>query len=330
MKIDIFPHIMPIKYKEKLLGMNFSDKRSIESTPMLFDLELRFRVMDRYDGMMQVLTMSSPAVEGIAEPAQAAELARFANDEMAELVVKYPDRFAGAAACLPMNDMDAALKETDRAVMELGFRGVQVYTPINDKPLDSLEFIPLYEKMAQYNLPIWIHPRRGADYADYRTLEKSKYRINATFGWPYETTAAMTHLVFSGIFDRLPNLKFITHHAGAMVPYFEDRIKRFYDKAEIALGHKYMLGLAKSPIEYFRMFYNDTALYGDTPALTCAHTFFGTDHLLFGTDMPLGDGQLGYTNPGWTIEAIERMDISEADKKKIFEDNARELMHLPV
>ena len=140
----------------------------------------------------------------------------------------------------------------------------------------------------------------------------------------------MTHLVFSGIFDRLPNLKFITHHAGAMVPYFEDRIKRFYDKAETALGHKYMLKLAKPPIEYFRMFYNDTALYGDTPALTCAHTFFGTDHLLFGTDMPLGDGQLGYTNPTWTIEAIEQMDIPDADKKKIFEDNARQLMRLPV
>jgi len=329
-KIDIFPHILPVKYKEAILKIDFPHKNMIDTVPMISDLDIRFRVMDRYDGMMQVLTLAAPAIEGIAEPAKAAELARLGNDELAEMVAKYPDRFAGAVANLPMNDMDAALKETDRAISELGFRGVQIYTPTNDKPLDSPEFTPLYEKMAQYNLPIWIHPKRNANYADYRTLEKSKYRIHAIFGWPYETTAAMTHLVFSGIFDRLPNLKFITHHAGAMVPYFEDRIKRFYDKAETALGHKYMLGLTKSPIEYFKMFYNDTALYGDTPALTCAHTFFGAGHLLFGTDMPLGDGQLGYTNPGWTIEAIERMDIPDTDKKKIFEDNARQLLRLPV
>jgi len=330
MKIDIFPHILTPKYKEAILQLDFPDKSAREAAPMLFDLDIRFRVMDKYDGYMQVLTISGPAIEGVAEPAKAAEIAKIANDEMAELVTKYPHRFAGAVACLPMNNMEEVLKETDRAIMDLGFRGVQVYSPVNDKPLDSPEFIPLYEKMAQYNLPIWIHPRRGTDYADYRTLDKSKYRINATFGWPYETTAAMTHLVFSGIFDRLPNLKFITHHAGAMVPYFEDRIKRFYDKAEIALGHTYMRKLTKAPIEYYKMFYNDTALYGDTPALMCANTFFGADHLLFGTDMPLGDGQLGYTNPRWTIEAIEQMDIPDADKKKIFEDNARQLLRLPV
>ncbi len=329
MKIDIFPHILTTKYKEAILKMDIPQKNVLE-VPMLYDLELRFRVMDKHDGLMQVLTVSSPPVEYVAKPAKAVELAKLANDELAELVAKYPDRFAGAVACLPMNNMDAALKEADRAISELRFRGVQVYTPINDKPLDSPEFMPLYEKMSQYNLPIWIHPLRYAEYADYRTLKESKYRIHAIFGWPYETTAAMTHLVFSGIFDRLPNLKFITHHAGAMVPYFEDRIKGFCNKAETVMGHTYMLKLTKPPIDYFKMFYNDTALYGDTPALTCAHTFFGADHLLFGTDMPLGDGQLGFTNTRYTIEAIERMDISDADKKKIFEDNARQLLRLPI
>ena len=160
-----------------------------------------------------------PAVEEIAAPRTAVDLARLANDEMAELVLKYPDRFVAGVACLPMNDMDAALQETDRAINDLRLRGVLIYTPINDKPLDSPEFIPLYEKMSQYDLPILIHPMRNPDYPDYRTENESKYRVYNTFGWPYETTVAMTRIVFSGILEKYPNLKFVTHHCGGMVPY---------------------------------------------------------------------------------------------------------------
>ena len=93
-----------------------------------------------------------------------------------------------------MNDMDAALKEADRAINDLRLRGVLIYTPVNDKPLDSPEFMPLYEKMSQYNLPMLIHPMRNPDYPDYRTENESKYRIYNTFGWAYETTAAMTRI----------------------------------------------------------------------------------------------------------------------------------------
>jgi len=107
------------------------------------------------------------------------------------------------------------------------------------------------------------------------------------FGWPYETSAAMTRLVFSGILERYPNLKFITHHCGAMVPYLEQRIIGAYDHAEILRGARYKQGLAKPPIEYFRMFYYDTAIYGSTPGLMCAYAFCGADHMLFGTNMPL-------------------------------------------
>lgn len=330
MKIDIFPHIIPLKYKDKLIRTAPFEENFIRSTPMLFDLDVRFQLMDRYDGLKQVLTLARPALEDIAGPAETADLARLANEGLAELVARYPDRFPAAVASLPMNNIAAALREVDRAIGELGFKGVQIFTPINDKPLDSPEFMPLYEKMAEYNLPIWIHPRRDADYADYRTLDKSKYWIHALFGWPYETTAAMAHLVFSGVFDKWPNLKFITHHAGAMVPYFEDRIVRFYEKAKTTLGHKYLQELDKTPIEYFKMFYNDTALSGNTQALMCAYTFAGADHILFGTDIPLGDGQSGFTNTGYAIEAIGRMDIPDADKKKIFEDNARQLLHLTL
>ncbi len=332
MKIDIFPHIIPAKYKEALYKAappGFYIKNVIDSLPTLFDLEYRFRIMDKYPGLMQVLTLSSPPVEQIANPEKAVDLAKLANDEMAELVLKYPDRFAAAVACLPMINMDAALEEADRAIVDLKFRGVQIFTPINDKPLDLPEFMPLYEKMSRYNLPIWIHPERDADYADYRTENRSKYMIFSNFGWPYETTVAMTRLVFSGVLEKYPNLKIITHHCGGMVPYLVERIKGSYDHAEMLRGVGYKQGLTKAPIEYFKMFYYDTAIYGNTAGLMCAYAFCGVNQMLFGTDMPF-DSQLGDRYTRQTIQSIEQMDISDLEKKKIFEDNAKELLRLPL
>ena len=332
MKIDISAHILTIKYKEALYKTappNFYLKSSLDTTPTLFDVEHRFRIMDKYEDLMQVLTLISPPVEDVADSNKAVDLAKIANDEMAELVFKYPHRFAAAVACLPMNSIDDALNEIERAIKDLKFRGVQIYTPINDKPLDSQEFMPLYEKMSQYNLPIWLHPKRGGEYADYRTEDKSLYRINSIFGWPYETTVAMTRLVFSGVLERYPNLKNITHHCGGMVPFFEQRMVVLHDSSEMRRGEIHKLGLTKAPIEYFKMFYNDTALYGNTPGLMCGYAFFGADKLLFGTDMPM-DNQLGYRYMRQTLKAIEQMDISDLEKKKIYEDNARKLLRLPI
>jgi aminocarboxymuconate-semialdehyde decarboxylase len=332
MKIDIFPHITPKKFLdalEKQTSSRFPLRDVITAASSLTDLEARFRIMDKYPDLVHVLTVSSPPLEVIAGPKEAVELARLANDEVAELVTKYPDRFVAGTALLPMNDIDAALEETDRAINELRFRGVQIFSNINGKPLDSPEFMPLYERMAHYNLPIWIHPRREPAFADYQTENRSRYAIFSVFGWPYETTVAMARLVFSGVLEKYPELKFITHHAGAMVPYLAQRIVGAYDFDESRVKVKFMRSLRQPPIEYFRMFYNDTALYGNTPALMCAHAFFGAERLLFGTDMPY-DSQLGDRHTRETIRAIDAMDIPDADKKMIYEDNARRLLRLPV
>lgn len=330
LKIDAYSHIAPQKYRELLAKVAPKDcAYMVDPVPPLYDLDHRFRIMDRYEGLVQVITPSWPAVEAVA-PKKAADLARVLNDEMAKLVAKYPERFPAAIACLPMNNMDAALKEADRAINDLRFRGILIYTPINDKPLDSPEFMPLYEKMSEHDLPILIHPMRNPDYPDYRTENVSKYRVHSTFGWPYETTVAMTRIVFSGILERYPNLKFVTHHAGGMVPYLGERIKQFYDLAEMRRGEKWQQNLTKAPIDYYKMFHNDTAIYGNTPALMCAHAFFGADRLLFGIDMPLGDTEFGHRNYRQTINAIEQMDISDEDRKKIYEDNAIKLYRLPI
>ena len=330
MKIDIFTHILPLKYKETLFeiappGMDIVD--NVGSTPTLYDLDHRFRIMDKFEGLRQVLTISAPGIEEVADSTKSADLARLANDELAELIVKYPDRFVAGVACLPLNNMDAALQEVDHAINDLKLRGVQVYTPVNDKPLDSAEFLPLYEKMSQYDLPIWIHPRRAKTYPDYRTESESLYRVFSVFGWPFETTVAMARIVFSGILERYPNLKFITHHCGGMVPYLRERVRDSYDRIIMHVQDNIRQGLTRHHLEYFQMFYNDTAVNGNTSALMCAYEFCGAEHILFGTDMPF-DTEYGEKKCRDTIKSIEQMSISDAEKEKIFGGNARKLLRL--
>jgi aminocarboxymuconate-semialdehyde decarboxylase len=331
-KIDIATHILPLKYKKVLYEKTPPGSdiiRNISATPTLSDLDHRFRIMDKFDGLMQVLTVTSPPIEEIVGPEEAVDLAKLANDSMAELIDKYPERFVAGVACLPMNNPDAMLEEADRAIKELKFRGVEVHTPINDKPLDAHEFLPLYEKMSQYDLPIWIHPWRSKDYRDYRTEKESLYRAFSVFGWLYETTIAMTRLVFSGILERYPNLKFITHHSGAMVPFFRERIIGSYDRLVTHVKDNVRQGLTKPHIEYFKLFYNDTAINGNTSALMCAHEFCGADHLLFGTDMPF-DTEYGERNLRQVTEAIQQMNISGSEKEDIFWGNAKRLLNLQI
>jgi aminocarboxymuconate-semialdehyde decarboxylase len=202
-----------------------------------------------------------------------------------------------------------------------------VLTPVNEKPLDAPEFLPLFEKMAGYDLPVWIHPRRGQNYPDYRTEEESKYRIFSVFGWPYETTVAMTRIVFSGTLEKYPRLKLITHHCGGMVPFLRERVIGSYDRIFKDLKDDVRQRLSKPHVEYFRMFYNDTAINGNTSALMCAYEFCGAEHLLFATDNPF-DTELGERNLRQVIRAIEQMAISAAEKKKIFEGNAKKLLAL--
>ena len=328
LKIDAYSHIVPPKYGEALHKVAPQIyEQQVLFCPPLYDLDRRFEIMDRYQPLRQVLTLGRIPVEHVAGPKKAAELARMADEEMAELIIKYPDRFVGALASLAMNNIDAALEEADYAIKTLRFKGVYLHTPVDEKPLDSPEFLPLYEKMAEYDLPIVIHPMRKIDHPDYLTEKQSKYNMFSLFGWPYDTTSAIARLVFSGIMEKYPNLKVLTHHLGGMVPFYAERIRQFTQVMRIGEQKPF---LKKDAIVYFRMFYADTAIYGNPAALMCGHAFFGADRILFGIDFPLGDTEHGDRNYRQTINAIEQMAISEEDKKKIYEDNARKLMRLPV
>ena len=299
MMIDVFAHILPPKYlevREKKAVSGWASARGsrwVQAVPTLNDLDIRFRIMDKYQDLMHVLTIAAPPLETITKPEDAVELAKIANDEMAELVMKYPDRFAAAVACLPLNDIDATLNEIDRAINDLRFRGIEIYTDVDGKPIDAPEFMPIYEKMAYYDLPILIHPRREAVVPDYEGEKESKYLIWNRLAWPHATSMAMLRLVCSGILEKYPNLKFVTHHAGGTVPYLVTRISLLGEFNEMRMGYRYEQHLTKNIVDYLRMFYNDTAVYGNTPSLMCAYAFCGADHLLFATDMPF-DSQTGY------------------------------------
>ena len=334
MKIDVFCHILPPSYYQRMIsisGRSAHLQKRVREIPVMVDLDLRLRMMDQFRDYVQVLSQAAPPIEVLAAPADAPDLAALANDGMAEIVAQRPDRFPGFIASLPMNNPDATMKEIDRAIEGLGATGIQIFSNVNGLPLDDPTFLPLFERMAQADLPIWLHPSRTAAFADYATEDKSRLEMWWTFGWPYDTSVAMARIVFAGYFDRFPNLKIITHHMGGMIPYFAGRIGPGLDQ----LGSRtededltvYAKRLKKRPFDYFKMFYADTALFGNRPAMECGLTFFGLDNVLFASDMPF-DPEKGTFNIRETITDIDGLPISESDRQRIYEGNARRMLRL--
>jgi len=334
MKIDIFNHIFPKKYFDKMVEVLPGGKdmhKRVRAIPCIVDLDERFRIMDKFGEYVQIICLGAPPIEVYGAPPLSTEMVKIANDGMAELVAKYPKRFPGFIASLPMNDPKGLLAEARRAVKELGAVGVQIFSNVLGRPLDKPETMPLFDLMAELDLPIWLHPARGADFPDYKSETKSHYEIWWTFGWPYETSAAMAHLVFAGLFDKHPNLKIITHHLGAMAPYFEGRVGPGWDQ----LGSRtsdvdytvLLKSLKKRPVDYFKMFYADTAVFGSMPATNCGLAFFGADKILFASDSPF-DPEKGSAYIRWTIDIIDKLDISKEDRYAIYEGNARKLLKL--
>jgi uncharacterized protein len=335
LKIDVFNHVLPQVYFDKINAVNPTLKdlgKRVRNIPVLRDMDARLRMIEQFgDDYRQVLTAAAPALERIAGPDDTPELATVVNDEMARLVGEH-DRFVGFVASLPMNNPDASVAEAQRAIDELGATGVQLYTNVAGRPLDRPEFLPVFELMADYDLPIWVHPERGAEMPDYADEERSQYEIWWTFGWPYETSAMMARLVFSGYFDRFPHLKIITHHLGGMTPHFEGRVGPGMDQLGSRTSDEdlsqILTRLKKRPLDYFKQFYGDTAVFGSAAATRCGLEFFGVDQVLFASDCPF-DPEKG---PGYIRETIkildERLDLTDEVRYQLYEGNARRLLRL--
>jgi aminocarboxymuconate-semialdehyde decarboxylase len=330
MIVDIYTHIFPERFFQELergspkLGNMGKRLRAVRK---LFDLDLRFKDMDEIGEYRQIISLPNPPIEDIAEGAVANNLAKVANDSMAELCTKHPDRFPAFAAAVSMHDVDAAIAEAARAI-KMGARGVQTFTNIAGHPLDEPRFRPFFAAMAEHDLPIWLHPARTSAMVDYASEPRSRFEMWWCFGWPYETTVAMCRLVFDGVYDRHPKLKIITHHlGGGMIPFFDGRIgagMEVLGQRTIEEDHTKVLSSLKRPhLEYFKEFYADTAMFGGTYGLPCGLEFFGGDKVVFASDAPLAGIPMH-------IKALDGLNLDAATYKKIMHGNAEKLLNMRI
>jgi aminocarboxymuconate-semialdehyde decarboxylase len=330
--LDIFNHFMPKPYLDRL-GELIPGHPVLAAFPRvktLWDVEARLALLDAFDGLQQVLSLANPPIELIAPPDRTPQIARMANDALAEICDKHRDRFPAFIASLPMNNVEAALAEIDRA-LGIGARGVQVFTNVAGEPLSLPKYRPIFQRMVQHDLPVWVHPMRGAQCPDYASETASENEIWFSFGWPYETTACMTRLIYSGLLDELPTLKIITHHMGGMIPFFAGKIDLGFRQIFFGTPERNPAaeeaGLRQHPRRYYEMLYADTALNGEVASTRCGHAFFKTARCLFATDAPFCAEQ-GRGLIGNTIAAVNALEISEAERTQIFSGNARKLMKL--
>lgn len=336
-KIDAFNHIWPKPFFDALIGhigtMSDITKRSGD-VPMMTDLDRRFQVMDEFGPeYCQILSLASPPLEKMVGPEAALELSRIGSDSMAELCQKYPDRFPAFIATAPMSHPDGMVAEAKRAIEELGAVGIQIFTNIGGTPVDLPDYAPFFEYMNSVKKPVWLHPARGANMTDYASESQSEYEIWWTFGWPYETSAAMARMVFSQFFDRWENLKVITHHAGGMIPYFEGRVGPGWDQMGARTTDRDLAAVRKAlkrpHLEYFKEFYADTATFGSKSAIRHALEFFGEDRVVFASDAPF-DPEGGPAYIRETIRILDSDDFTDEIRQKVYQDNIANLLGLDL
>ena len=306
--IDSHAHFFPKKYLKTLddVGIHFDqtlDSRFTSVSPRIKD-------MDAAGVSKQAVSIAVPGVN-MSTPENAVHLAKIVNDELSSLVAKN-DRFIGLAS-LPMVDPEAAVEELDRAVNELGLRGVELFTNVGGKTLDYKGFWTVYERLTELDVPAFIHPIAP----DHRSVYDD-YSLLAVLGFPFETTHAATRIVLSGLLDKMPDLKLVLSHMGGTLPYLVGRIDDAY-----RMYVKHQTPIKRHPSEYFKKMYLDGASFY-APAWGNALEFWGADKLLMGSDYPYGwVGE--YRN---CVDVVESLGIGEKEKNLILRRNAEKLLGL--
>ena len=277
----------------------------------LRDPQKKIRDMEEKGLEFNVLSSTPFAFLYEVEDDLAIELARFHNDQLSELVKKYPDRFA-AMATLPLQVPDEALKELTRATKTLGLRGVEIGSHVGKRELGDEVFWPIYKALEDLNMPIFIHPHHVAGLD--RLLD---FYLNNLIGNPLDTTIAAANLIFSGVLEKYPGLKIILAHAGGQFPYIIGRWEHGYQ-----VRPECKEKVHQSPMAFFKNFYFDTITH-NPDALRYLVSLAGSDHVLLGTDYPY---DMGDENPVQTVSQLSR--IKAADRRKIMRENAIALFGL--
>ena len=326
MRIDAYTHFFPKKYFEQLVASNVPDiGQRVRGVPAIYDVDVRRKIIASFPDYKQLISVALPPI-GTWTPADKAEgVARVANDGLAELCQQYPDAFAGFIAEVPLTAPDAGIRESERALKELGACGVQIVTNVNGKPLDRPEFEPFFARMAALGITVWVHPTRTAKTPDYASEDKSLYEIWWTFGWSYDTAAFMARMVFSKTLDKYPDLKLIVHHFGGIVPMLEGRIGPGWDqigaRTSDADYQSLLKSLKKRPLNYFKEdFYADTAVFTSDAATDLGMKFYPLDKIVFASDCPF-DPEKGTMYIRETLRIIDALDLTKEQRDQVYYKN---------
>jgi len=274
------------------------------------DLEDRLKAMGRHGVDMQVLTLTTPGVER-EEPERGIRLAELTNNAFGQISEKYPDRFT-ALATLPLQEPRAAVAELERAVEECGLRGAMLLSNVNSEPLDSGRFLPIYEKAVKLDVPLYIHPTSPINQA-----AMDDYRLIPILGFGVDTTLAVLRLVFSGILERLPELKLAASHLGGVFPYLRGRIDTGFQAYP-----ECKTNISKLPSHYLRKIWMDSICY-DHDVFMSAYSFSGPEKIMLGSDFPHQIADLEKA-----VQRIKELDIGDDEKRKMLGGNAAKLLRL--
>lgn len=304
-KIDVFAHILTEEYfieLKKLKADIVNDPIFKFTTDILTDINVRREYQKQFPEVRQLISMININPEDYFDAEKSFELTYNANEELVKVVKENSDLFCGAVAMLPMNNIKGALKIiNEQVVNNKELYGVQLFTKALNKSIASEEYLPIFEAISKNNLAIWLHP----------VFDLNKKDNNIVFSWEYEESQAMLEIIRSGVFEKYPNIKIIIHHAGAMVPFFANRLP---------------VTMLPKQAEQFKLFYVDTAILGNSFALENALDYYGEDRLLFGTDAPIGILPAGATKE--VIESIENMRTTDNVRDKIYRENVKKLLNI--
>jgi aminocarboxymuconate-semialdehyde decarboxylase len=325
MIIDFHNHYYPPTYLDALqkgpsnVRVTFDDDRN----PLLHypgdynivvrghrDIDYREHVLEEKGIDKQILTLTTPGTH-IETPARAVELAQMVNDAFAEIAATRSNRFS-ALATLPLNDPAASVKELERVMTVLGFRGVMLFSNVNGIGLDDQRFWPLWEKADELGAVLFIHPTHPVG-----VEAMTEYWLMPLVGFMLDTTLAAGKLLFSGVIRRFPRITWVLAHLGGAVPYLAERWDRGYRAFKECREN-----LDRPPSEYLKNLYYDSVNF-DVNALTMAINFAGVEHIVAGSDYPHQIGSLDQMK-----ESIAALPLSEEDKDRIRSGNAARILRL--
>ncbi len=273
-------------------------------------IEFRQSVLDEAGVDKQVLTFTSPGTH-IESPDRSVPLARMVNDAFAEIVAQRSDRFT-ALGTLPLNNVDATLAEFDRATDERGFAGFMLFSNVGGVALADERYWPLYERASDKGMVLYIHP---IDPVGVEAM--TEYWLMPLIGFTFDTTLAAAHLVFAGVPERYPGIRWALGHLGGAIPYLAERLDRGFYAFDDCRAH-----IHKPPSEYLKKFYYDTVNF-DPKALQLAIDFAGTSQILAGSDYPHKIGNLEMM-----ISSINELDLSDDQRAAILGGNTARLLGL--